>query len=174
MNKNLISNVFKGETSKVPIWFLRQSGRHIPEYFKIKDKEKNFIRFCLNEKLIVESTKLPFKYYDLDAAIIFSDILLIPWAMERNVKFTKDFGPSLDPMIPNETKIFKNFSIIKKLEPIRNSIIKLRKELPSTKSLIGFSGAPWTLACYMIEGKGSKDFINTRKALGVQINGLWN
>ena len=165
MNQNLIRNVFKDKTSRVPIWFLRQSGRHIPEYFKIREKEKNFINFCLNEKLIIESTRLPLKYYDLDAAIIFSDILLIPWAMERNVKFTKDFGPSLDPMIPNETKIFKNLSVTKKFEPIRNSITFLRKELPSSKSLIGFSGAPWTLACYMIEGKGSKDFINTRKAL---------
>ena len=165
MNQNLIRNAFKDKTSRVPIWFLRQSGRHIPEYFKIREKEKNFINFCLNEKLIIESTRLPLKYYDLDAAIIFSDILLIPWAMERNVKFTKDFGPSLDPMIPNETKIFKNLSVTKKFEPIRNSITFLRKELPSSKSLIGFSGAPWTLACYMIEGKGSKDFINTRKAL---------
>ncbi len=165
MDQNLISNVFNNKTTGVPIWFLRQSGRHIPEYFKIKNNEKNFIKFCLNEKLIVESTKLPLKYYDLDAAIIFSDILLIPWAMERNVKFMKDFGPSLDPMIPNETKIFKDISIIKKFEPIRNSITFLRKELPFSKSLIGFSGAPWTLACYMIEGKGSKDFINTRKAL---------
>ena len=165
MNQNLIRNAFKDKTSRVPIWFLRQSGRHIPEYFKIREKEKNFINFCLNEKLIIESTRLPLKYYDLDAAIIFSDILLIPWAMERNVKFTKDFGPSLDPMIPNETKIFKNLSVTNKFEPIRNSIKFLRKELPSSKSLIGFSGAPWTLACYMIEGKGSKDFINTRKAL---------
>ena len=165
MNQSLISKVFKGKTAKIPVWFLRQSGRHIPEYFKIKEKEQNFIKFCLNEKLIIESTKLPLKYYDLDAAIIFSDILLIPWAMDRNVKFTKSFGPSLDPMVPNETKIIKNIPITKKLEPLENSIKALRNELPSSKSLIGFAGAPWTLACYMIEGKGSKDFINTRKAL---------
>jgi len=165
VNQSLISKVFKGKTAKIPVWFLRQSGRHIPEYFKIKEKEQNFIKFCLNEKLIIESTKLPLKYYDLDAAIIFSDILLIPWAMDRNVKFTKSFGPSLDPMVPNETKIIKNIPITKKLEPLENSIKALRNELPSSKSLIGFAGAPWTLACYMIEGKGSKDFINTRKAL---------
>ncbi len=165
MNQSLISKVFKGKTAKIPVWFLRQSGRHIPEYFKIKEKEQNFIKFCLNEKLIIESTKLPLKYYDLDAAIIFSDILLIPWAMDRNVKFTKSYGPSLDPMVPNETKIIKNIPITKKLEPLENSIKALRNELPSSKSLIGFAGAPWTLACYMIEGKGSKDFINTRKAL---------
>ncbi len=165
MNNNLINQTLKNKMSKVPIWFLRQSGRHIPEYYDIRAKEKNFIEFCLNEDLVVKSTKLPLKYYDLDAAIIFSDILMIPWAMKRNVKFCKNYGPSLDPMIPEETKILKNISITNKLVPIKNSITRLRRELPSSTCLIGFAGAPWTLACYMIEGKGSKDFINTRKAL---------
>ena len=165
MNINLITNLFNKQKCDIPIWFLRQAGRHIPEYFQIREKEKDFISFCLNEALIIESTKLPLKYYDLDAAIIFSDILMIPWAMDRNVRFCRNFGPLLDPMIPNETKIVKNISIQEKLEPLKNSISILKKELPTSKSLIGFAGAPWTLACYMIEGKGSKDFINTRKAL---------
>ena len=90
---------------------------------------------------------------------------MIPWAMDRNVKFTKNFGPSLKPMIPNETKFLKNISLSSKLEPLKNSISFLRDNLPKSLSLIGFAGAPWTLACYMIEGTGSKDFINTRKAL---------
>ena len=90
---------------------------------------------------------------------------MIPWAMERKVKFCKNFGPTLDPLIPDETNIVQNVSINTKLKPLKNSIINLRKNLPKSKSLIGFAGAPWTLACYMIEGKGSKDFINTRKAL---------
>ena len=157
--------MLKDKDSSVPVWFLRQAGRHIPEYFEIRKNEKNFINFCLNENLIIESTTLPLKYYDLDAAIIFSDILMIPWAMNRNVKFTKNFGPSLNPMIPDETKIIKNISLSSKLEPLKNSISYLRKNLPKSIGLIGFAGAPWTLACYMIEGKGSKDFINTRKAL---------
>ena len=89
MNVNLINNLFNEINCDVPIWFLRQAGRHIPEYFEIRNKEKDFISFCLNEDLIVESTKLPLKYYDLDAAIIFSDILMIPWAMNRNVRFVK-------------------------------------------------------------------------------------
>ena len=165
MSDNLINNVFENKKSSIPIWFLRQAGRHIPEYFQIKKNEKNFINFCLNEDLIIKSTTLPLKYYDLDAAIIFSDILMIPWAMDRNVKFTKNFGPSLKPMIPNETKILQNISLSSKLEPLKNSISILRDNLPKSVSLIGFAGAPWTLACYMIEGRGSKDFINTRKAL---------
>ena len=90
---------------------------------------------------------------------------MIPWAMKRNLRFLSDVGPILDPMIPGETKIVKNISIASELEPLSNSISCLRSELPKCTSLIGFAGAPWTLACYMIEGKGSKDFIKTRKAL---------
>ena len=165
MYNNLINKTINNKDSNVPVWFLRQAGRHIPEYFEIRKKEDNFIKFCLNENLIVRSTELPLKYYDLDAAIIFSDILMIPWAMNRDLKFTKNFGPSLKPMIPDETKILKNVSITSKLQPLKNSISYLRKKLPKSVALIGFAGAPWTLACYMIEGKGSKDFINTRKAL---------
>ena len=112
MQDNLIIKTLNGNNVDIPIWFLRQAGRHIPEYFKIREKETNFIKFCLNEELIIKSTKLPLKYYDLDAAIIFSDILMIPWAMNRNVEFTKNFGPALKPMIPDETKIIKNISII--------------------------------------------------------------
>ena len=165
MLKNLINKTLNGEKYHVPVWFLRQAGRHIPEYFEIREKESNFIKFCLNEDLIIKSTELPLKYYNLDAAIIFSDILMIPWALDRNVKFTKNLGPSLEPMIPDETKILQKVSIRSKLEPLKNSIIDLRNRLPKSIALIGFAGAPWTLACYMIEGKGSKDFINTRRAL---------
>ena len=160
-----ITKFFFGKSDKIPLWFLRQSGRHLPEYFEIRKKENDFIKFCLNEDLIIESTKLPLKYYDLDAAIVFFDILMIPWAMGRKLKFHKNEGPILDPMIPEETKIISNISISQKLEPLSNSIKQLRKDLPKSTSLIGFAGAPWTLACYMIEGKGSKDFIHTRKAL---------
>ena len=170
MNEKLINNLFNGVNDRVPIWFLRQAGRHIPEYYDIRKKEKDFISFCLNKDLIIESTKLPLKYYNLDAAIIFSDILMIPWAMDRNVRFNKNFGPLLDPMIPGETIIKKNVSVREKFEPLYKSILSLRNDLPKSKSLIGFAGAPWTLACYMIEGKGSKDFINTRKALWSHFN----
>ena len=165
MSENLISKALQGEKTEIPIWFLRQAGRHIPEYFNIRKRETNFITFCLNKELIIESTTLPLKYYNLDAAIIFSDILMIPWAMNRNVKFTKNHGPSMTPMIPEETKILKNVCLVSKLEPLKDSITYLRNALPKSTGLIGFAGAPWTLACYMIEGKGSKDFINTRKAL---------
>ena len=112
MLKNLINKTLESKKPDIPVWFLRQAGRHIPEYFEIRRRETNFINFCLNENLIIKSTKLPFKYYDLDAAIIFSDILMIPWAMDRDVKFTKNFGPLLKPMIPNETKILQNVPML--------------------------------------------------------------
>ena len=162
---NTLGNFFKNNKLNVPIWFLRQSGRHIPEYFKLRNQENNFVDFCLNTELVVKSTKLPLKYYDLDAAIVFSDILMIPWAVERKVDFIKGIGPQLDPMIPDETQILKNINIFNKLKPLKDSISILRNQLPQSKSLIGFAGAPWTLACYMIEGQSSKDFVNTRKAL---------
>ena len=165
-NTNIINNLFKENTkSNVPVWFLRQAGRHIPEYFSIRSRASNFIDFCLNTELVVESTKLPLKYYNIDAAIVFSDILMIPWAMNRNVKFTKNIGPSMDPMIPGETKIDKKINIFQLLEPLKNAIEIIRQDIPSSICLIGFSGAPWTLACYMIEGQSSKDFINTRTAI---------
>jgi uroporphyrinogen decarboxylase len=163
--ENILSKFFKNDKSTVPIWFLRQSGRHIPEYFKLRNQEKDFIDFCLNVELVVKSTKLPLKYYDLDAAIVFSDILMIPWAVDRKVNFIKGIGPQLEPMIPDETQILKNINIFNKLKPLKDAISILRNELPQSKSLIGFAGAPWTLACYMIEGQSSKDFVNTRKAL---------
>ena len=166
MHNNIINNLFEGKNNtEVPIWFLRQAGRHIPEYFSIRSKAQNFIDFCLNTELIVESTMLPLKYYNIDAAIVFSDILMIPWAMKRNVKFTKNIGPSMDPMIPDETKILTNINIAKSLKPLEKAIKILRKEIPPSICLIGFSGAPWTLACYMIEGQSSKDFINTSTAV---------
>ena len=165
MLKNLIDSTFKDKSLKIPIWFLRQAGRHIPEYYQIRKREGDFIKFCLNEDLIIQSTKLPLKYYNIDAAIIFSDILILPWALGIKVEFTKNFGPSLRPLIPDESKIMKNISINSKLKSLKNSIKYLRHNLSKSVSLIGFAGAPWTLASYMIEGGGSKDFIKTRKAL---------
>jgi len=166
VNNNKILKIFKSEpSSEIPIWFLRQAGRHIPEYFSIRSKSKSFIDFCLNKDLIIESTRLPLKYYNIDAAIVFSDILMIPWAMNRNVKFVQGYGPLMDPMIPNETIILDNINIIDSLKPLKDALTILRTSLSSDICLIGFAGAPWTLACYMIDGGSSKDFIETRKAI---------
>ncbi len=165
MSKSKILNVFNNQRiHSNPVWFLRQAGRHIPEYFSIRSKAENFIKFCLDEDLVVESTKLPLKYYDLDAAIVFSDILMIPWAMNRDVNFIQGIGPVMKPMIPDDTKILENVDILKHLNPLSNALKTLRSSIPEHICLIGFAGAPWTLASYMIEGQSSKDFLKTRKA----------
>ena len=158
----MINKLIKYRDYKIrPKWFLRQAGRHIPEYFSIRNKHNNFVDFCLHEQSIVDATILPLKYYDLDAAILFSDILLLPHFLGQTVTFKKGIGPILKKIEINEIFLkqdidFNNFI------PIENAILKIKKILPVSKDLIGFCGAPWTLACYMIDAGSSKDFAKTR------------
>ena len=148
----------------IPKWFLRQAGRHIPEYFSIRNKHKTFVDFCLDENSIINATMLPLKYYNVDAAILFSDILLIPHFLGQHVTFQKGVGPLLQKIDINENFLNKNLNL-KDLEPIKNAIRKIKKLINSKQDLIGFCGAPWTLSCYMIEGGSSKDYSKTRKFL---------
>ena len=145
----------------IPKWFLRQAGRHIPEYFTIRNKHPNFIDFCLCESSIVDATLLPLKYYNIDAAILFSDILLIPHFLGQKVTFIQNVGPLLQSIEINN-EFLKNSIDFNKLTPIKKAISKIRKKILPTKDLIGFCGAPWTLACYMIENGSSKEFVKTR------------
>ena len=147
-----------------PKWFLRQAGRHIPEYFSIRNKHDNFIDFCLNEDSIIKATILPLKYYDIDAAILFSDILLLPHFLGQKVTFKKNVGPVLKGININEKFLKKDINLTD-FTSIKNAIIEIKKTLPFSKDLIGFCGAPWTLACYMIEGGSSKDYFKTRTFL---------
>ncbi len=150
----------------LPKWFLRQAGRHIPEYFSIRNRHENFINFCLDENSIIDATILPLKYYNLDAVILFSDILLVPHFLGQKVTFKKGVGPILQKIDFNKPFFEKNINF-QQLIPLKVAISKIKKLIPLTKDLIGFCGAPWTLSCYMIEGGSSKDFIKTR-------NLLWN
>ena len=152
------------DNSLKPKWFLRQSGRHIPEYFSIRNKHRSFINFCLNERSIIEATILPLKYYNIDAAILFSDILLLPHFLGQKVSFEKKIGPVLEGIIIDD-KFLKKEIDLNDLTPIKKAIFEIKKTLPPLKDLIGFCGAPWTLACYMIEGGSSKDFAKTRTFL---------
>ena len=146
-----------------PIWFMRQAGRHLPEFRKIRLYNKNFIDLCLNSNLSSEITLQPIKRYDLDAAIIFSDILLVPYALGQEVKFIKSKGPilsdfKLDTFLKND-----KISFTKKLYPIYDAIKITRKKLNKEKSLISFVGAPWTLLVYMLSLKENKNKINFSK-----------
>ena len=148
----------------VPKWFLRQAGRHIPEYYSIRNRHNNFIDFCLDQDSIIDATILPLKYYNIDAVILFSDILLIPHFLGQEVTFKKGYGPLLKEIHIN--KKFLNRKVeFKKFNPIKNAISKIKALILPSQDLIGFCGAPWTLSCYMIEGGSSKDFQKTRKFL---------
>ena len=160
INKLIISRDIKLK----PKWFLRQAGRHIPEYFSIRNKHNNFIDFCLNENSIVEATILPLKYYNIDAVILFSDILLLPYFLGQKVVFQKEIGPILQKINLDE-KFFKKDINLNGFISVKNAIQKIKKSLDPCKDLIGFCGAPWTLACYMIEGGSAKDFNKTRTFL---------
>ena len=145
------------------IWFMRQAGRYLPEFQKIRSKNQDFIKLCLNSELSSEITLQPIKRFDLDSAIIFSDILMVPYALGQDVRFEKDFGPMLSDF--NLNKFFKNekndFS--NKLSPIYKAIDITRRKLIKNKSLISFVGAPWTLIVYMLNVKESKEEINSQK-----------
>ena len=161
----MISELIKLKDSQIrPKWFLRQAGRHIPEYFSIRNKHNNFIDFCLHESSIVDATILPLKYYNIDAAILFSDILLLPHFLGQEVTFKEKKGPILKEIEINETFIKREIDLNNFIS-IKNAIFKIKEVLPPSKDLIGFCGAPWTLACYMIDGGSSKDYAKTRTFL---------
>jgi len=142
------------------VWFMRQAGRYLPEFKKIRSQNKDFIELCLNSKLCSELTLQPIKRFDVDSAIIFSDILMVPYALGQEVKFIKNYGPELSKFN------FKNFKendekkFTKKLKNIYEAIKITRENLHKDKSLISFIGAPWTLLIYMLNLKNDKNEIN--------------
>jgi len=158
------------DSSCQSIWFMRQAGRYLPEFRKIRLENQNFIDLCLNSDLSTEITLQPIKRYDLDAAIIFSDILLVPYALGQKVEFVKNKGPTLNNF--NIKKFFENdkLSFTKKLNPIYNAIQKTKNKLKKEKSLISFIGAPWTLLVYMMGLKKNKNEIILQKVNEQHLN----
>ena len=154
--------VDKNKTCK-SVWFMRQAGRYLPEFRKIRSENHNFIKLCLNSKLSSEITLHPIKRFNVDSAIIFSDILMIPYALGQEVNFTRDQGPELSEF-NIEKFLDKNESDFShKLNPIYESIQKTRKDLNKDKSLIAFIGAPWTLLVYMLNFKKNKNELDLNK-----------
>ena len=157
------------------IWFMRQAGRYLPEFRDIRSKNKDFIKLCLNSDLSSEITLQPIKRFDLDAAIIFSDILLVPHVLGQNVEFIKDKGPILNKF--NLDNFFMNSfeDFTKKMSPVYKAIKKTRENLKKDKSLISFVGAPWTLLTYMLDNKnksGMNNLLSDKKNLGLIIESL--
>jgi uroporphyrinogen decarboxylase len=138
--------VFAGETapSSPPCWFMRQAGRYLPEYQALRQKEPNFMKFVQTPELALEATLQPLRRYPLDAAIVFSDILVVPLALGQKVWFDKDAGPRLESF-DLTSLFFEEDAFEHKVKSTLEVITSLKKELPAAVSLIGFSGAPWTL-----------------------------
>ena len=145
------------------VWFMRQAGRYLPEFRKIRLNNPNFINLCLNSEISSEITLQPITRFDLDSAIIFSDILMVPYALGQKVEFNKIKGPILSNF--NLKEFLKNdkISFSQKLHPIYKSIEITRKKLDKKKTLISFVGAPWTLLIYMLGAKDGKNKINYEK-----------
>lgn len=143
---------------------MRQAGRYLPEYREIRARQSDFIAFCLNPDAASEVTLQPIRRYDFDASIVFADILLIPWALGQKVWFVKGEGPKLEPMRPQDAGMLTVDGVEERLAPVCQTLRLVRAGLPDACTLIGFAGAPWTVATYMIEGGGSKDRWKARTA----------
>jgi uroporphyrinogen decarboxylase len=153
-----IMDVLAGKTvAPPPIWLMRQAGRYLPEYRQVRSTAKGFLDLCYTPDLATEVTLQPIRRFGFDAAILFSDILVIPDAMNRNVRFKEGEGPLLDPIDVDGIEKLTMPDVKLHLAPVLETVARLRRELPQETTLLGFCGAPWTIATYMIAGHGTPD-----------------
>ncbi|MGA9444724.1 MAG: uroporphyrinogen decarboxylase [Methyloceanibacter sp.] len=152
-------SVLKGETcSPPPMWLMRQAGRYLPEYREVRKTVPSFLDLCLTPKLAAEVTLQPLRRFPFDASIVFSDILIVPFALGQPVAFVEGEGPKLDPVGDGAALARLDPAVAAtKLSPVYETVERVVAELPDKVPLIGFCGAPWTVATYMVEGAGSKD-----------------
>lgn len=163
MSDQLLTSVFASKNLKrPPVWLMRQAGRYLPEYQIIRAKHDDFISFCFSASDAAKVTLQPIQKFDMDAAIIFSDILTLPHVMGQKVVFHKGDGPHLAPWTSDflKTPLDKAIEV---LSPVYDATARVREKLQKHQSLIGFAGAPWTLMAYMLEGQGSKTFHRAKK-----------
>ncbi len=145
------------DTKTKPIWIMRQAGRYLPEFREIRKVNPHFINLCLNEKLSSEITLQPIKRFDLDAAIIFSDILMLPYGLNQKVEFKKNFGPILGELNIKDMSKIDEIDFVEKIFPVYKAIKNVSNNtLTNNKNIIGFVGAPWTLLVYMINQQSPK------------------
>ncbi len=152
-------DVLTGHRQPVPpVWMMRQAGRYLPEYRELRARAGSFLDLCFTPEFAAEVTLQPIRRFNFDAAIIFSDILVIPHVLGREVRFEVGEGPRLDPLdTPEKIKALATAADFVKLEPVYEALRRVRGELSPTTALIGFCGAPWTVATYMVAGKGTPD-----------------
>jgi len=153
-----IVEVLKGQTlTPPPVWLMRQAGRYLPEYRETRATAGSFLDLCYTPDLAVEVTLQPIRRYGFDAAILFSDILVIPDALKRNVRFVQGEGPQMDPIDTAGIQALDGEGVLAHLAPVMETVRRLRRDLPEETTLLGFCGAPWTVATYMIAGHGTPD-----------------
>ncbi len=155
---NKIEQVLMGTTYDIPpIWLMRQAGRYLPEYREVRKKAGSFLDLCYTPELAIEVSLQPIERFGFDAAILFSDILVIPDALGRKVDFVENRGPVLEPLSLSDIAKLRPEDVLSHLDPVFKTVSGLREALPAGTSLIGFCGAPWTVATYMIAGHGTPD-----------------
>jgi len=160
MSQKLLLRALKGEVlERPPVWLMRQAGRYLPEYRAVRARGGSFLDLCYSPELAAEVTLQPIRRYGFDASILFSDILVIPDVLGQGVRFEEKLGPLLSPCIQkrSDLDVLKIEGAVKRLGPVYETVRLLRQKLPEDVCLIGFAGAPWTVATYMVAGAGSKD-----------------
>lgn len=166
-NSRFINALLRKPVDKTPVWLMRQAGRYLPEYRALREKIPDFMTFCRTPELAAQATLQPIKRYELDAAILFSDILVVPAAMGMNVEFVKGDGPHFPEPLRSRHDIqqLTTHNAIERLEYVFAAIRLVKQQLNKAIPLIGFSGSPWTCATYMIEGGSSKNFSTIKTLL---------
>jgi uroporphyrinogen decarboxylase len=158
MAKPILDVLAGRPASRTPIWLMRQAGRYLPEYRETRSKARDFLDLCYSPDLATEVTLQPLRRYDLDASILFADILLIPQALGQNLRFVEGEGPRLDPIkTGGDLALLAQEKCAERLAPVMETVRRLSKALPDHVALIGFAGAPWTVATYMVAGQGTDD-----------------
>jgi len=159
-NDTFLRALLRQPTEYTPLWLMRQAGRYLPEYCETRRRAGSFLDLCKNKDLACEVTLQPLARYDLDAAILFSDILTVPDAMGLGLYFAEGEGPRFERPLREEWEI-RNLSVPDpnvELAYVMDAVSEIRRALDGSVPLIGFSGSPWTLACYMVEGQSSSDY----------------
>ena len=163
VTKPVLKTVLGERQARPPIWIMRQAGRYLPEYRELRSRAGSFLELCYTPELAAEVTLQPLKRFDLDAAILFSDILVIPDALGQEVSFETGEGPKLEPITPEGLGRLEPDNMIQRLAPVLETVSRVKSALAPDKTLIGFCGSPWTVATYMIAGRGTPDQAEARR-----------
>jgi len=163
-SRRLIAALCGRPTDRPPFWYMRQAGRYLPEYRELRARAGSFLDLCFTPELACEVTLQPIRRYGMDAAILFSDILVVPWALGQSLAYVEGEGPKLEPVRDAAGLAALDAGpAAGRLAPVYDTVARVRAALPDDVALIGFAGAPWTVATYMIEGGTSRDFLAAKR-----------